>query len=1300
MNPRVLTLLTLLSICLALFGQTSFTATYTFGSDGNVASFAYNGTAYTGISFGNIDKVGVTSSSSSGNFRANSWPTGATDGSNSFTGSIDTGKYIGFTISATEGYTFTVNTVTFGIGRSGTGTRQAQWRGSGDTYGTALNAYSILNSVLSNSSGTLTNPDVDGNWTGNILNPGSNYSNISSAGFRLYLFNAEASGGTAGLQGPITISGTVSSAVLPAPSSQASGISFANVTQNGMDISWTNGNGAQRLVLAKAGGAVSGNPSNGSDYNASADFGSGDQIGSGNYVVYEGSGNSFNLSGLTPSTSYSIRIYEFNNTGSNTLYNLNSATGNPVNQSTPAALPIPSPPLATSASQVGDSYFTANWNTATNATSYRLDVYTQSTSGGVSDLFISEYIEGSSNNKAIEIFNGTGSSVNLSDYKVELYSNGSSSTSSTLTLTGTLPSGEVYVIANSSANASILAQADVTSGVASFNGNDAIALRKISNNSLVDIFGRIGEDPGASWTSSGITTVDKSLVRKATVSSGISSNPASGFPSLATEWDQYAIDTSSYLGSHTFNPGTQITYVPGYQNLQVFGTSQVVSGLAANTTYYYVVRAENATGTSGDSNTINLTTSSSSSAPTVQASNLVCYPGTSSISAEWTPGNGSRRLVKINTINSFSAPINGSDPIANPVYSGTGEQVVYNGATQLLEGLPYNGVSISGLSANNDYWLRVYEYNGMGSNTLYNLSTASGNPLFCRTLNTEYSGYYAGITGYGDDLKGDLHSLIRTTHTTRYSYSAATEQLKYTDADPNNSSKVIEIYTGWSVPASSYGGGVTDWNKEHTWSKSHGDFGDTAPAGTDLHHLRPCDGTVNSAKDNRDFDIGSSSYTDASPPSGYSGITGCQTATDIWEPRDVDKGDVARIIMYMAVRYEGSDTSYDLELVDFVNTAPSGQAQYGKLTTLLQWHTQDPPDEWELRRNNRIQERQGNRNPFIDEPSFAQKIWAPCPLLVSNVSANGFTAQWSAPIDASSYRLDLSLDPSFGSYVAGYQGYNAGLNTSKAISGLSANTTYYFRLRSYFTSGYSMYSPVMSVTLPTLAPVANAASAVMQDAFTARWNSVSGAASYRFDLLYQGSPVSGWTDISCQTNWLRVTGLNPSTAYTYRIRTVNSQGYSSANSELISVNTTALSAGVAANSTAEGVAVTILVPPLSGSGIPDFANLNISIDPVSTDQGDYGVSVSWHPTGYEGFGYLRLRYLITPSADQMLPGTYTLHHEGLGFIPQTAVYRWGGIWYQLNSGAFSSTALQTVLTIGSLAKGRAGNLEIAGSTFG
>jgi endonuclease I len=242
-------------------------------------------------------------------------------------------------------------------------------------------------------------------------------------------------------------------------------------------------------------------------------------------------------------------------------------------------------------------------------------------------------------------------------------------------------------------------------------------------------------------------------------------------------------------------------------------------------------------------------------------------------------------------------------------------------------------------------------------------------------LNADYYDSVTGLTGTA--LKNGLHTILNSTHTSTYSYGDLEDQLKITDADPNNSNNVIEIYTGWSVPKSSYGGGVTDWNKEHTWSKSHGNFGESIPAGTDLHHMRPCDATVNSFKGNRDFDYGTTAYTDPSPPSGYTGATGCKSyGSYTFEPRDADKGDVARMLFYMAVRYDGVDTSYDLELVDYVNSASTNnRPYYGKLTTLLAWHIADPPDAWEALRNNRIQNLQGNRNPFIDHPEFVARIW-------------------------------------------------------------------------------------------------------------------------------------------------------------------------------------------------------------------------------------------------------------------------------------------------------------------------------------
>src|SRR3954471_3290024 len=116
-----------------------------------------------------------------------------------------------------------------------------------------------------------------------------------------------------------------------------------------------------------------------------------------------------------------------------------------------------------------------------------------------SDLFFSEYIEGSSNNKALEIFNGTGAAIDLAagGYDVQMYFNGSTTAGLTIALTGTVASGDVYVLAQSAASSTVLAQADLTNGSGWFNGDDAVVLRK--NTTILDVIGQIGVDPGTEW---------------------------------------------------------------------------------------------------------------------------------------------------------------------------------------------------------------------------------------------------------------------------------------------------------------------------------------------------------------------------------------------------------------------------------------------------------------------------------------------------------------------------------------------------------------------------------------------------------------------------------------------------------------------------------------------------------------------------------------------------------------------------------------------------------------------------------
>ena len=216
----------------------------------------------------------------------------------------------------------------------------------------------------------------------------------------------------------------------------------------------------------------------------------------------------------------------------------------------------------------------------------------------------------------------------------------------------------------------------------------------------------------------------------------------------------------------------------------------------------------------------------------------------------------------------------------------------------------------------------------------------------------------------GPALEAALHTII-STDVTRLSYDGVWDALKVTDRDPANPSNVILLYQGTSMPASNNGGGADQWNREHVWAKSHGDFGTATGPGTDIHHLRPTDVTVNSDRGNLDFDEGGTENDEA--PGNYSD-------SDSWEPRDADKGDVARMILYMSVRYEGDDGFPDLEANDAV--ANGSAPLHGKLSVLLEWNAQDPPSAAELRRNDVIYDDfQGNRNPFIDHPEWADAIW-------------------------------------------------------------------------------------------------------------------------------------------------------------------------------------------------------------------------------------------------------------------------------------------------------------------------------------
>lgn len=224
---------------------------------------------------------------------------------------------------------------------------------------------------------------------------------------------------------------------------------------------------------------------------------------------------------------------------------------------------------------------------------------------------------------------------------------------------------------------------------------------------------------------------------------------------------------------------------------------------------------------------------------------------------------------------------------------------------------------------------------------------------------TESDQYYEEAQNLVDEaLKSKLHSILNTNFVPR-SYADAKTVLVESDVNPNDPSKLIGIYDNTEIDSVWNG---TIWNREHVWPNSRLGIErvseSTKNIGTDLHNLRAIESRINSTRSNHYYVNGS-------------GI-GHKTA-DGFYPGDDHKGDVARILLYMATMYDYLKVAD--EGFDEGQTYTNSMVTMGKLSLLLDWHKQDPVDEFERHRNQVIYEAQGNRNPYIDRPEFVHIIW-------------------------------------------------------------------------------------------------------------------------------------------------------------------------------------------------------------------------------------------------------------------------------------------------------------------------------------
>jgi subtilisin-like proprotein convertase family protein len=432
----------------------------------------------------------------------------------------------------------------------------------------------------------------------------------------------------------------------------------------------------------------------------------------------------------------------------------------------------------------------ANWSIETSTAARSLK---ESRAPG--DLFISEYLEGSSNNKAIELYNPSSISVNLSTagYVLEIYSNGSATASSTITLTGTVAAGATFVIKHSSASSIITAQ--MTSGGLGFNGDDAVVLKK--GTSIVDVFGQIGFDPGSGWGSGTSSTLDNTLRRKASILAGDTNGTDAFVPSA--EWDGFGNDVFSGFGAHTVNGGGGGTL-----------------GLTINPSTFAETAGTNAatgTLTLTQSQTTNLVVnlvSSDTSEVTVPASVAIPSGQTSatfSVAAvDDAVSDGSVGVTITATADSLSATasvtVADNEPSMDGVTPGApngGDNSVW--VSQLRSGA-LNQPALFRLGSNNPAWLTIHPTDGVLSGT----PTSSGS----FTINLERTNSLGQIATQTFLLTVQGASATTSFSDWISSYPSLTGPSASLSADPDGDGKsnLMEYYLGLNPTQTGLDSGV------------------------------------------------------------------------------------------------------------------------------------------------------------------------------------------------------------------------------------------------------------------------------------------------------------------------------------------------------------------------------------------------------------------------------------------------------------------------------------------------------------
>lgn len=431
---------------------------------------------------------------------------------------------------------------------------------------------------------------------------------------------------------------------------------------------------------------------------------------------------------------------------------------------------------------------------------------------------------------------------------------------------------------------------------------------------------------------------------------------------------------------------------------------------------------------------------------------------------------------------------------------------------------------------------------------------------------TYYNDVNLNLTG--TTLKEELATKIISTHTRFLFYDQIWDASKATDVNPNNNQEVVLIY-GWENGTdadvtndrtrgiNNNSGNVGDWNREHVYSQSLGTppLSDEGP-GSDAHHLRPADTQRNSSRNNRKFTAGS-------------GFSGAQSNGG-WYPGDEWKGDVARMMMYMYVRYD------DRCLISNIGIGDNSNTPDDMIDLFLQWNAEDPVSEIEKQRNDyhenlSNQNAQGNRNPFIDNPRLATRIWGgPEAEDIWGIYTNSDTEAPTVPTNLqasniTTFSIDLSWTASTDNVgVTSYDIYvNGNLEvatstTSITISNLLPYSNYSFAVlaKDIANNASQLSTPLDTKTLkdeePPTIPQNLVISNETESTFIISWDASTDNTKVGIYEIYVDDILYG----SSNNEMFTANGLAPSTTYKVQVLAVDEVGNKSALSTPVNGTTT------------------------------------------------------------------------------------------------------------------------------------------------